>query len=239
MNRDLAIIVLGFGLGAVLWSWSRGLEAAQYPEPQLDPEWVPVFEEWPGWSESEDPPAEPLQAEEEGGIGLLDQVLYGIIPVSYDMENANLQAFLAMIRYAEGTSGANGYRTLFGGGLFESFADHPRQRVTARLGGSSITSSAAGAYQILERTWDDIQRLVGLPDFSPASQDQAAVFLIRRRGALADVRAGRFDAALGKVNEEWASLPGSPYGQPTKSLTDLRRVYVASGGQITGGSVYA
>jgi len=238
MNRGLAIVVLGFGLGAVLWAWQREAEAAPISyAPEHEPAWDPVFEEWPGWTE--DPPAEALPVEEEGGIGLVDQVLYGIIPVSYDMENANLQAFLAVIRYAEGTAGANGYRTLFGGSLFDSFADHPRQRVTARLGGREITSSAAGAYQILERTWDDIQRLAGLPDFSPASQDKAAAFLIRRRGALADVRAGRFDAALQKCGKEWASLPGSPYGQPVKSLSDVRRVYVASGGQITGGSVFA
>lgn len=241
MNRDLAIIVLGFGLGAVLWSWSRELEAAPVSaalEPEPEPAWSPVFEEWPGWSE--DPPAEDLRpAEEEGGLGLVDRVLYGIIPVSYDMENANLQAFLSMIRYAEGTSGANGYRTLFGGGLFTSFDDHPRQAVTARLGGREITSTAAGAYQFLSRTWDDVRGILGLPDFSPASQDRAAAFLIRRRGALADVYAGRFDAAISKCNKEWASLPGSPYGQPVKTLTDLRRVYVASGGQITGGSVFA
>lgn len=239
MNRELAIIVLGFGVGAVLWSWSRELEAAPLAaEPEPEPVWTPVLEEWPGWSE--DAPAEPQQpAAEEGGLSLFDEVFYGIIPVSYNMENANLQAFLAMIRYAEGTSGANGYRTLFGGGLFTSFDDHPREAVTARLGGSSITSTAAGAYQILERTWDDVRRVLSLPDFSPASQDRAAAFLIRRRGALADVYAGRFEEAVKKCNREWASLPGSPYGQPVKSLTDVRRVYVASGGQITGGSVFA
>lgn len=234
--RPAAVIILGFGLGAVLWIWSRDLEAAQR-EPQLDPEWTPPFGEWGGWGWNE--PETEAPAEEGGGLSLAEELLYGIMPVNFDMENANLQAFLAMIRYAEGTSGANGYRMLFGGGLFDSFADHPRQRITARLGGQTITSSAAGAYQILERTWDDIRRLAGLPDFSPASQDKAAVFLIRRRGALADVRAGRFDAAVEKCNREWASLAGSPYGQPTKSLADLRRIYVASGGQVTGGSVFA
>jgi muramidase (phage lysozyme) len=237
--RPAAVIILGFGLGAVLWVWSRELEAASgAAEPALEPEWTPVLEEWPGWSE--DPPAEPQQqAAEEGGLSLFDEVFYGIIPVSYNMENANLQAFLAMIRYAEGTSGANGYRMLFGGGLFDSFEDHPRQAVTARLGGSLITSTAAGAYQILARTWDDVRRVLSLPDFSPESQDKAAAFLIRRRGALADVYAGRFDEAVKKCSQEWASLPGSPYGQPVKSLSDVRRVYVASGGQITGGSVFA
>lgn len=236
MNRDLAIIVLGFGLGAVLWSWGREAEAAA--EPVLDAEWVPGFEEWPGWSE--DPPIEdPQQREEGGGLSLAEEIIYSIMPVSLNLEDRNLQAFLAMIRYAEGTSGPNGYRTLFGGGLFDSFDDHPRQFITATLGGQSITSSAAGAYQFLMKTWDDVRGILGLPDFSPASQDRAAAFLIRRRGALADVYAGRFDVAIVKCNKEWASLPGSPYGQPVRTLSDLRRVYVASGGQITGGSVFA
>lgn len=244
MNRELAIIVLGFGVGAVLWAWSRELEAASLAaEPEAEPVWTPVLEEWPGWSD--DAPAEPQQpAAEEGGLSLFDEVFYGIVPVSYNMENANLQAFLAMIRYAEGTSGANGYRTLFGGGLFTSFTDHPRVKVLETRdefvrNGKRDYTTAAGAYQILASTWDDVRGILGLPDFSPASQDRAAAFLIRRRGALADVYAGRFDEAVKKCNKEWASLPGSPYGQPVKSLTDVRRVYVSSGGQITGGSVFA
>jgi muramidase (phage lysozyme) len=142
----------------------------------------------------------------------------------------NVAAFLKMIRVGEGTSGANGYRTLFGGGLFDSFADHPRVKVTAPLGGSSITSTAAGAYQILERSWDEGQRALQLPDFSPASQDAWCVWKIQRRGALADVKAGRFDQAVAKCAKEWASLPGSPYGQPVKSLDQVRASYEENGG---------
>lgn len=144
----------------------------------------------------------------------------------------NVAAFLSMIRHAEGTAGPQGYRTLFGGGTFDHFADHPRGRVTATLGGKPITSSAAGAYQILERTWDEVQAALDLPDFSPASQDAAAVYLIRRRGALEDVRAGRFEAAIAKVAKEWASLPGSPYGQPLKSIDQVRQVYASAGGNF-------
>lgn len=142
----------------------------------------------------------------------------------------NVAAFLAMIRAAEGTAGPNGYRTLFGGELFDHYADHPRRRVRKPLGSQLITSTAAGAYQFLERTWDDVAATLELTDFSPAAQDVAAVYLIRRRGALADVRAGRFEAAVQKCALEWASLPGSPYGQPVKTLDQVRRVYAAAGG---------
>lgn len=144
----------------------------------------------------------------------------------------NVMAFLGTIRYAEGTLGGNGYRTLFGGDLFDHYADHPRIPVTRNLGGRPLTSTAAGAYQILERTWNDVVAALHLVDFSPAAQDVAAVWLIRRRGALDDVREGRFDDAIAKCAKEWASLPGSPYGQPVKSLAQVRRAYESAGGEF-------
>lgn len=147
-------------------------------------------------------------------------------------EQQNVSAFLRTIRSAEGTAGANGYTLLFGGGQFQGFADHPRRLVTATSNGKPITSSAAGAYQILRRTWDEVRAKLGLPDFSPASQDRAAVELIRRRGALADVRAGRFADAIDKCKKEWASLPGAGYGQPEKDIGHLFAVYVNAGGNV-------
>lgn len=140
------------------------------------------------------------------------------------LQAPNVQAFLRMIRAGEGTAGANGYRTLFGGQLFSGYDDHPRITVTA----GGYTSTAAGAYQILSRTWDGL----GLADFSPASQDLAAVMLIRRRGALADVLAGRIERAILKCAKEWASLPGSTYGQPTISLSRALSVYAQAGGSL-------
>jgi muramidase (phage lysozyme) len=144
--------------------------------------------------------------------------------------DTNVQAFLRMIRAGEGTDGPDGYRTMFGGSLFDSFADHPRRAITARLGGKPITSTAAGAYQFLSGTWDECRRALALPDFSPESQDRAAIFLIGRRRALDDVRAGRFEVAVQKCAKEWASLPGSPYGQPVKTLAQARAVYENNGG---------
>lgn len=155
-------------------------------------------------------------------------------PIDGTTMDRNLAAFLAMIRTGEGTAGPNGYRTLFGGTLFDGFADHPRRFIRAKIGGVWITSSAAGAYQILSRTWDDIRRVVTLPDFSPASQDAAAIALIKRRRALEDVQQGRFDRAVDKCSKEWASLPGSPYGQPTLTASRALNVYLAAGGNLEG-----
>lgn len=142
------------------------------------------------------------------------------------LQDRNVQAFLTLIRTGEGTADPLGYSRLFGGRQFAGFADHPRQRIPF----GSTYSTAAGAYQILARTWDEIAAQYSLPDFSPASQDRAAVGLIKRRGALGDVLAGRFESAIAKCNREWASLPGSPYGQPTLTLAAAQTVLQQQGG---------
>ncbi len=144
--------------------------------------------------------------------------------------SGNLRAFLAVIRAGEGTADADGYRRHYGGSHFDSYADHPRKVITA----GRWTSSAAGAYQFLSRTWDECAKALALPDFSPASQDLAAVFLIRRRGGLADAMAGRLNEAIAKCAKEWASLPGSPYGQPTKTLAQAHATYSQAGGALAG-----
>ena len=130
------------------------------------------------------------------------------------LSNQNVKAFLALIKYTEGA----GYKTLFGGEKFLSFDDHPRRGITKSLGGKPITSTAAGAYQFLSRTWDECANACGLTDFSPLAQDIAALYLIERRRALNAVIEGDWETALERCNREWASLPGSPYGQPTKTL---------------------
>ncbi len=146
------------------------------------------------------------------------------------LDNPNVQAFLRMLRHGEGTAGEDGYRVMFGGGLFDSFADHPRQAITRKLGGKPITSTAAGAYQFLSRTWDGLVKQYGFADFAPKNQDLGAVALILGRKALHDVIAGRFEDAVRKCNREWASLPGSPYGQPVVTMARARQEYEAHGG---------
>jgi muramidase (phage lysozyme) len=141
-------------------------------------------------------------------------------------EYKNLKAFLIMIQYSEGTFGKDGYRKLYGGGYFGDFSKHPNIPVTKW----GITSTAAGAYQILNKTWVEIQAKLKLPDFGPLSQDKAAIELIRRRKALEDVMAGRFAQAIEKCKKEWASLPGAGYGQSEKNAKSLLAVYKMAGG---------
>ncbi len=149
---------------------------------------------------------------------------------SGDVEEDNIAAFLWMIRVCEGTSGPNGYRTQYTGRLFESFADHPRQAITAPINGRPVTSTAAGAYQFLSKTWDECKKVLQLPDFSPQSQDKAAIYLVNQRRALDDVRAGRFTEAVKKTKTIWASLPGSPYDQNPKNFQTALGYYKQGGG---------
>lgn len=150
----------------------------------------------------------------------------------------NVRAFLRVIRAGESSQDDDAYRTIVGGGRFTSYDDHPRQLVhIASLG---VNSTAAGAYQFLSRTWDGCVKALSLPDFSPPMQDIAAVYLIRGRGALADVLAGRVDAAIARCAREWASLPGSPYGQPTRTLAQALATYREYGGvQTAAGATIA
>lgn len=147
-----------------------------------------------------------------------------------DLSHPNLQAFLTVIRHAEGTlaAGDKGYGMMFGGLITNDLSDHPRQVHCHMLGGKEICSSAAGAYQFLTKTWDWIAN--DLPDFGKQSQDLAAARLIKYRGGLQDIYAGRFDEAVNLVRKEWASLPGAGYGQPEKNLAELRTVFLNAGG---------
>ena len=150
------------------------------------------------------------------------------VPKYFLPDRPNRQIFLALIRWAEGTDKnleskvAEGYNLLFSFKKFTDFSKHPRQKI--KSGG--ITSSAAGAYQILDSSWDDINKSYKLPDFSPASQDQACLWLIhKKRGALGEVDSLDLVGFLKKCSKEWASLPFSPYGQPAKTLIQTQEAF--------------
>lgn len=141
------------------------------------------------------------------------------------------QALLNTIRYAEGTwkqGSREGYHTLYGGGRFASLARHPEIVVVKRY-----TSAAAGAYQFLPGTWKEASRKLQLASFRPENQDQAALYLVDRRGVLDQIdRQGLTAEAMAVLAKEWASFPTlsgrSAYGQPVKQAEDLERFYQAN-----------
>lgn len=139
------------------------------------------------------------------------------------------KALLDTIRYAEGTW-ANGdpigYRIMFGGGTFSDLSRHPDRVIR----GGRYSSAAAGAYQFMPFTWRWVASALKLNSFGPQEQDQAALWLVQRRGALSEIDRGRFSPeTVGRLSPEWASFPtvwgGSYYGQPVKGYRDLHRFF--------------
>ncbi|MND16902.1 Phage lysozyme [compost metagenome] len=120
--------------------------------------------------------------------------------VEVPYQQQNLSAFLETIAASEGAN----YDTVVGGSKFSDYSQHPNKVGVITGDGPS---TAAGRYQITNTTWKRIKRKLGLTDFSPESQDRAAIELLRERGALQDVLNGDVDAAIAKLGDEWQSLP--------------------------------
>ena len=111
---------------------------------------------------------------------------------------------------------AKQYNTLYGGGSFPSYADHPRQSF---VGPDGRKTSAAGLYQFQPGTWDEQAKRLGLKDFSPASQDTAAWDLAQRRykavtgkDLTSEWRNGNTD--LSPLASTWTSLDKGQAGGP-------------------------
>lgn len=136
------------------------------------------------------------------------------------VKDPRVKALLDVIAHAEGAD----YNTMVKGAgsmTITDFARHPN--VTVSLG-KFLKSTAAGRYQFLYSTWVGLK----MPDFSPRSQDIAAVKLFKRRNMLRPLFRGDVEQAILNGNREWASLPGSPYGQPTRKMGELLEVYSRS-----------
>lgn len=150
------------------------------------------------------------------------------------LNNANIKAFLMTIRKGEGTlAPKGGYNTLVGGGTFSNYIDHPNIYV------KRFDSTAAGAYQIIIKTWRNAKSNLSLTSFQPHDQDVAAVYLIQGRGAIQDVLNGNISSAFRKCKDEWVSLPGGnatlPDGSPqrTQNLANALNFFEQNGGTLS------
>lgn len=136
----------------------------------------------------------------------------------------NVRAFLDMIAYAEGTD--DYYNIIFGGSLFESYKDHPNIKVK----NGKYSSTAAGRYQFLYKTWKELERALGLNDFSPPSQDFATIEILRRSYALKKIETNSdlksFKEAVKLIGNTWASMPGSQYKQGNKTLDQIYDFFI-------------
>lgn len=141
------------------------------------------------------------------------------------LDLSNVAAFLRVIRERESSQDDSAYTVLNGGAHFFDFAAHPYK------GQRTPPGKAAGAYQFIASTWGDVEQQYGMPDFSPASQDAGAVARLIYRGALDDVMAGRFEAAVAKCRHEWTSLPGAAESSGTWTMAKALAVYRQRGGR--------
>lgn len=215
--------------GALLWLALSGRSRAAEPEDVTDsiPE-IPLNPDADNWD-------------------LLPNDWYQMTP----QIAANRKAFREMIKFAEGTAReTEPYKVLYAYTPWDvDFRDHPSARETYgenRWRGAKLpaeycikagfkpgcVSTAAGAYQFILGTWRNARNALGLRDFSPESQDRAADWLLKQRGALDHIDAGRFTEAVQAARREWASLPGANWGQPERKLETLLEVYADNGGSV-------
>jgi muramidase (phage lysozyme) len=145
------------------------------------------------------------------------------------VKDPRVRALLDTISYAEGTSGPEGYRTMFTGKTFDPTKtgwEHPRQINVS----GQYRSDAAGRYQQLSPTYDMARQNTGTTGFTPEDQDLQATYLLDYRGVLDPLLQGQGVRDLfPKMAPEWASFPTkagvSAYEQPVKKAQELQDYY--------------
>lgn len=147
----------------------------------------------------------------------------------------------AFLNTLAGPESGGRYNVIYGGGKFDSFADHPRQDVRIQTGpNAGRTSSAAGKYQFLGDTWDAEKNALGLPDFSPENQDKAAWHLAETTykqqtgndlGTVLKSGDPKAIAAIGPaLRGQWTSLPGGiEQGTNQDKFVSTYQKYLAQG----------
>jgi hypothetical protein len=107
---------------------------------------------------------------------------------------------------------------VYGGGSFTG-NQHPHRRVCA----GKYCSDAAGRYQFLGSTWNNLASRYGFSDFTPHNQDLGAIALISEKGALSNIATGDFSGAVNKIKRVWPSLPGGT--QQTRNWTQSQTYF--------------
>lgn len=137
------------------------------------------------------------------------------------------------IAFAEGTRNhsKDGYNVMFSFRLMNSCQSHPNTCIKY----GSTCSTAAGRYQFLTNTWRSVASARNLGTFEPENQERGAAYLISttRKVSVPQNRpmtATEFSNAMSKLSYEWASLPPGRYGQPNKTLAQMRSTYCSIAG---------
>ncbi len=145
------------------------------------------------------------------------------------LKHPAIQAMMDAIGVGEGTfnpkTGQRNWMKWFGNAKFTPTAEHPGLSPVPFFNkkiGKWDRSSAAGGGQFLERTWDGIEQDIGNLDFNNLHhQELAFVEKMRDRGMTGPLLRGVVRTAMALARPEWASVPGSPYKQPTVSQSTV------------------
>lgn len=124
------------------------------------------------------------------------------------LQDNRVRALLEVI--AERESGGK-YDAWVGNKKFSGFAEHP--------GKNSTGGSAAGKYQIISETWNSISNQLGLTDFSPLSQDLAAIALLQEVGAIHQLQLNNSLGAISLASTKWEALPHTAIGNDVVGLS--------------------
>jgi muramidase (phage lysozyme) len=171
-----------------------------------------------------------------GGNGGGGGVRGGVNAANIEADTAEEKAFIATVRETEGTAGAQGYNTVYGGAvvpqltqmtlkeLYDAIKLGGTDKIPDRLGGGTIpfkkdqyNSSASGALQLMPATllsminrgefkWDDV--------FSPETQNRMILTLARNGGV--DIE-NMSPAMIDKASGIWAGLSGAVHGQTSRT----------------------
>jgi muramidase (phage lysozyme) len=188
-------------------------------------------------------PSAPQKPDAGGGGGEGGGGSKGVNAADISADTAEEKAFISTVREAEGTGGAQGYNTVYGGAvvpqltemtlkeLYDASKVGGTNRLPQRLGGGIIpykkdqyNSSASGAAQLMPGTlkslvdsgtfsWDQ--------KFSPELQNQIILYLAKRRGI--DVSKELTAADFKVLGREWAGL--SEYHGQGGSLGRTGKLY--------------
>lgn len=151
------------------------------------------------------------------------------------LDNPNIRKALDIIAASEHAD----YNTTFGGGKFDDYSEHPNIKKSFKQKDGKINSSgAAGRYQFLKSTWDEIKSTYGLDDFSPRNQDIGALVLLNRmkgsdgKTALQSAMEGDFQGMVEKSGRTWASFPSAPakYSQPKHGWNKMNKIIASAVG---------
>lgn len=140
-----------------------------------------------------------------------------------------IRAFMDLIAYKEvhadvvlSTKGYYSNNDVQGSNGFFTDAD------TSAGGGfpkSAGTKYNVGRYQFNRGDWEESKKTYSqIKGYSPAEQDLVCLWKLKYRGVLAPLTSGDIATAINKGGKEWASLPGSPYGQVQAGYTAAQAI---------------